>query len=553
MTDTEVKGIIQRFNVCAANRSLWESQWQEVKELVLCDTADFNRLATPGQRRHDPVFDSTAIDACEEFASGLHSYLSSPTERWFELGVAIAPGQKSLDMSDDPDGLAWLEDVSDAIYQVYSDPRTKFNQSMHECYLDIGAFGTTCLSQEWDDEEMHVIFQSYALAQFYFEEDARGNVGRLYRKFRFNGDQMEEKFGQNKEYQGTKVQKSVVDAGNNAVNRQFDVIHCVMRRGSRVAGRMDAQNKRWGSYYVCVNTAELMEERGYDTIPYAVSRWVKSSEEVYGRGPGMKCLPDIKVLQRQEQVMLKAGQKAVDPPMIAPDDAFTLPIKTAPGSVNYKEPGTEDVAFMEFKGNLQFGVEQSQTKREQIRNSFHADWFKRFHKNREQSATEVTDDRDEMLRFLAPMLGRQQNELLGPTIARTYALLHFWQRIPPAPRSIQQKTLVITYISPAARAQQGVKADRIARFMADITPLQQVAPDVMDAIDTDEMVKLYASVRGVSRKVMRSPQDIAQIRQQKQQQAQMQNAAQTAEPASKSVLNLAQAAAANPGSTGGPQ
>lgn len=538
----------QSFDQAKVLRSTWDSNFQDLRQLVRADTKDFNTTGTPGNRRYDNIFDGTAVDACEEFASGVHAYLSSPTERWFELGVAAV---KKEDLKKDETALLWLETVSEIIYDVFSDVRSNFNTSLHETYLDLGAFGTGVVGIEWNKDDAHVLFRNDALSEFYFEEDTKGKVTRLWQYFEMTGDQICQEFMDNGMLEGSDLWKDCCIPSN--ANTKYKMIKRIEMRHSKFNQLFPASNKPFSSIIISEKFLDVVRISGYDTFPYAISRWVKIGGEVYGRSPAMKCMPDIMALQTMERTLLKAGQKAVDPPMIFPDDGFLEPLSTAPGSIMFKEVGAEKAEALDFKGNLNFGVEQCNQKREYIRKCFHSEWFKRFKKNREQSATEVLDDRDEMLRMLAPMLGRQQSELLGPIIKRVYDLLHTHGMIPPTPVSLVKARLVIVYISPAARAQQGVKADRMSRFMQDLTPLAQIDPTVLDAIKPDEMVRVYADARGVPRVILRTLQEVKQIRDAKQQQQQMAQMAQTAEPASKALLNVAQAtAAAGGGNPGGP-
>jgi hypothetical protein len=255
----------------------------------------------------------------------------------------------------------------------------------------------------------------------------------------------------------------------------------------------------------------------------------------------MKCLPDIKSLNQMEKVILKAAQKAIDPPLMVPDDGYLLPIKTAPGSLIFKEPSAEKIEALEFKGNIQLSIEYPNQKRDYIRRCFYSEWLKMQKENKEMTAYEVADRRDEKLRLLAPMLARQQTELLGPTIQRTYRLLLAHGRVPPAPAMIQRRKLNVGYISPAARAQLGVKGQSMSQFMQDMIPLAQVDPNVMDTLDMDQMVKKYALIRGVPREIIRNSRDVAAIRERKQKLQEMQQFAQAAEPASNALKNVAQA------------
>ena len=535
--------IIQRFQQIRPMRQVWDGHWQDIKELVRCDTSDFNRKTVQGYRRYDLVYNGTAIDACEELASGLHAYLSSPTERWFELGLDLQGSRNkiatALAVAEDPEALAWLDMVSDAIYDCYTDPATNFNPSLHEAYLDLASFGTAIMCQEWDADNQQLVFKDFPLAECYFLENNCGHVDSLFRYFEWDGRKIQQEFTPEELKKAPKLLQEI-EKGKGQ-NKLFKLIHHVCPRTDRQYGSALAKEMPFASYYICETTQELIRESGYSDFPYHVSRWIKLGGETYGRGPAMKCLPDIKSLQAMEKTILKAGQKAVDPPLVVPDDGFMLPIKTSPGSLIFKEAGTEKIESLDFKGNVQFGHEEIARKEEYIRKCFYSEWLKRFKKNTEQTATEVQDDRDEMLRFLAPMLGRQQTELLGPMLQRTYNILHAHGKIPPAPQILQKKTLKVIYINPAARAQQGVKADRISRFLQDVIPMAQTDQGVLDNIDMDKMLEVYAKARGVPRSVLRPSQQVAALRQQRQKAQAMQQAAQVAEPASNAVKNIAQA------------
>ena len=330
-------------------------------------------------------------------------------------------------------------------------------------------------------------------------------------------------------------------------DKLIDVVHWCGPRKDRDPKKMNAKNKPIASIWISLTTHETLLESGYDSFPYHVARWTKLAGEVYGRSPAKKCLPDIKMLNQMEKTILKAGQKQVDPPLILRNDAFMLPIKTAPGSLIFKEDEEAQITPLETKGNLPWGEEKAEQKRKFIQQCFYSDWIRMEKENVEMTAYEVQDRRDEKLRLLAPIFGRIASELLGPMIARSYTLLNQHGLIPPAPGMIAKAKLKVGYLSPAAMAQSSSKATLISRYLNDLTPLAQIDPSIMDAIDMDKMAQVLAVARGVPRIVLRSADDMAQMRQQKQQAQMMQQAAQTAEPVSKSIKNLADASAKSPG------
>lgn len=142
---------------------------------------------------------------------------------------------------------------------------------------------------------------------------------------------------------------------------------------------------------------------------------------------------------------------------------------------------------------------------------------------------------------MSPTIGRVLSELHSPMIARSYYLLDYHGFIPPAPVQIQGRRLKVGYSSPASRAQLSMKGFAMSQYIQELIPLAQANPDILDAIDWDKYAMELAKWRGVPRTVLRSVEQIAQIRQQRKQQQAMMAAPQVAEPATQAIKNLADA------------
>lgn len=74
-------------------------------------------------------------------------------------------------------------------------------------------------------------------------------------------------------------------------------------------------------------------------------------------------------------------------------------------------------------------------------------------------------------------------------------------------------------------------------------PLSQANPEILDAINWDAYAQELAYKQRVSRRILRSPEDIEAIRGQRKQEEQQLQMAGAAEPLSKAALNFAQAQA----------
>ena len=107
-------------------------------------------------------------------------------------------------------------------------------------------------------------------------------------------------------------------------------------------------------------------------------------------------------------------------------------------------------------------------------------------------------------------------------------------QLPEAPPVLQGQPIEIEYVSPLARAQRQSELQSILRSLEISMPLAETT-NIMDHYDMDALVKHAASILGVPSKVLRSSQEIANMRQERQEQqqaaAEMQEAQQISEVA----------------------
>jgi|TARA_R110002096_G_scaffold203430_2_gene388566 hypothetical protein len=527
-TDPRVNDLIDRFSRLKTHRSQWENHWNEIRQLVRVNTTDFNGGGTRGESHSDNIYDGTAPWALEQFSAGLHSHLTNPVDRWFNLELL------AQDAAKDEESLLWLELASDIIYSEYSRPEATLNSSLHEVYLDIGGFGTAVLFQDYEISRRSLVFRSFPLADCFIQEDLNGLVDTLFRRVKMSGRQISQKFGDN-------LPEKI--AKHKDIDKEWEVIHCVFPRADRNADKISKTNMQFASFWLSEECKYIFAESGYHEFPYHIPRWSKLAGEIYGRSPAMTCLPDIKMINQMSKVVIKGAQKIVDPPLMVPDDGFILPIRTAPSSLMFYQPGGDKIEPLITGGRIDIGLEMMNQRREHIIKSFFVDWILQQKNTTEMTATEVMDRREEKLRMMAPMIGRIEAELLGVMIQRSFGLLLRNGLLPPIPPLLQQVGLEISYSSPATRAQEAGKGAQIQKFMQDLVPLAEIAPDIMDVLDTDEFARAMSNIRDVSRKILRQPEDVAKMRAERAEQQQAQQQVEQGSQMSGSIKDLAQAEA----------
>ena len=513
-TAKEIKAIWDHLK---SNRGNWEDYWQRLAKYSIPAKSYINRTRTSGERLDADVYDSTAIFAAQMFAAGLQGFLTNPSQRWFALGL------QDKDLMQNKVVKEWLKVVADRIFSALNG--SNFNQQMHEFYLDLGVFGTATLYEEIDEREI-LRFSARPIDEIFVIENRRERIDTVYRKFKMTAHQAKERWGD-------KAGKNVNEAiEQGKLETKFDFIHCVRPRERFIVGKRDAMNMPFESVFVNESQNKKVSEGGFDEFPFFVTRFSKVSGEKYGYSPGMMALPDILMTNEIAFTTIVAAQKTVDPPLVLPSDGYLLPIKTSPGSVNFKNPGFDPREKPEplFTGsNIPVGLEMEDRRREIIERHFAVDLFLMLNQaDRQMTATEVVKRSEEKLLLLGPVLGRIMTELLNPLIERTFSILARRGLTPPVPEELSEiENFEIEYISVLARAQKLAESRGLDTFVGRVGEIAQVSPEAIDKVDVDKVIDEYAEIEGVNPTIVRDKDEVAVIRAARaeiaQQQAQMAN------------------------------
>jgi hypothetical protein len=251
-----------------------------------------------------------------------------------------------------------------------------------------------------------------------------------------------------------------------------------------------------------------------------VARWRRSSREIYGRGPGIDVMPDVKTLHQQAKTNLRAGQKAVEPPLNVPE-GYAHRVRTTPAAINYYSEKDLKVEPMHLGADLPVGIEMMRDQRERVKSGFYADVFLMLMQTpKTRTATEVVELVQERLTVLGPALQRLQTEALGPCVVRTFNLALRAGYLSPAPPVMAGATIEIEYTSPLAKAQRAMEGRATQEALQLVFPILEVDPEAKDVLDTDKLVRRPFEVYGAPLDLLRSEKEVAAIREQRAQQAQ---------------------------------
>jgi len=500
------KGLLSRYEKLEGQRQNWETHWQEVADYMQPRKADVTKQRARGDKRMEQVFDSSPIQAVELLSASLHGMLTNPSTPWFTLRF------KDEEIENEDEAKLWLEASTDAMYTAFN--RSNFQQEIFELYHDLITFGTAAMFIEEDDEDI-IKFSTRHINEVFIAENDKGRIDTIYRRFKISARAAMQKFGE-------AVSSDVQSAFKKDPYKEVEILHAVYPRTDFNPNKKDKKNMPFESVYIEFKNGNELSVSGFREFPFVVPRYLKASNEIYGRSPAMTALPDVKMLNEMCKTTIKAAQKQVDPPLLVPDDGFLLPVRTVPGGLNFYRSGTRDrIEPLNIGANNPLGLNMEQQRRDSIRAVFYVNQLM-MQDGPQMTATEVIQRNEEKMRLLGPVLGRLQSELLKPLIDRVFAILLRNNMLPAAPEFLSGRDIEIEYVSPLAKAQKSTELQSIMRAVEILGSLANVAP-VFDYVNFDNLVKHLADIVGVPQKILKTQSQVNAERQQAaQQQEQMQ-------------------------------
>jgi hypothetical protein len=523
------KSLLSRFDKLQSQRQNWETHWQDVADYMQPRKADVTKQRARGDKRMELIFDSSPIQAIELLAASLHGMLTNPSTPWFTLRF------KDEDVDGEDEAKLWLQSATDAMYTAFN--RSNFQQEIFELYHDLITFGTAAMFIEEDDADL-IKFSTRHINEVFIAENDKGRIDTIYRRFKISARAAVQKFG-------NKISSDIRSIVDKDPYKEIEIIHAVYPRKDFNPTKKDKSNMPFESVYIEFKTGNELSVSGFKEFPFVVPRYLKASNEIYGRSPAMTALPDVKMLNEMSKTTIKAAQKQVDPPLLVPDDGFLLPVRTVPGGLNFYRSGTRDrIEPLNIGANNPLGLNMEQQRRDAIRAVFYVNQLM-MQDGPQMTATEVIQRNEEKMRLLGPVLGRLQSELLKPLIDRVFNILLRNNMLPQAPEFLSGRDIEIEYVSPLAKAQKSSELQSIMRAIEILGSLANVAP-VFDYVNFDNLVKHLADIVGVPQKILKSQSQVNAERQQAQQQQQEMQQMQQVQQLAKAGGDIAPLAKALP-------
>ena len=507
MPKLNVKEVMQREAKAQARKDEWRSIYQDCYEYALPQRNLYNGYwegKTPGQNKMQRVFDSTAMSSTKRFANRMQAGLFPPNRHWCKLepGSAIPVQDR-----------ARAQEILDAYVDIMFDQlrQTSFDLAMGEFLLDL-CVGTAVMMVMPGDEVTPIRFTAVPQYLVAVEEGANGTIDNVYRKLRIRGESLQ------REYPDVQITPELADAIERRPSEELDLFDAIV---------FDQESGRYHYHVIWPHKSQELVYREMESSPFIVARFSKTAGEVYGRGPLVDAIADIKTLNKTLELVLKNASLAISGVFLAADDGVLNPqnIKIQPGAIipvaRNGGPGGASLAPLPRAGDFNTSQILLQDLRVNIKKIMMDDTLPPDTMSA-RSATEIAQRQAELATNLGSAFGRLMTEIMNPLVSRVLFVLDR-QGLIDLPLKVNGVQIKVVPVSPLAEAPKMEEVNKVLNFMQ---IAQAMGPAGATAINTQEAIAFIAEKMGIDQRVLNSAeeQEMMQMQMQQQMMAEQQQA-----------------------------
>jgi hypothetical protein len=506
--------VLKRQEKADARKEEWRTIYEECYEFALPQRnlySGYYEGKTPGQNKMVRVFDATAVNSTQRFANRIQSALFPPYRAW----CTLEPGNE-IPRDRKPEIREALEVYSERMFDVIR--QTNFDLAMSEFLLDL-CVGTAVMLIQPGDVDAPVRFVPVPQYLVSIEEGPHGTIDNVYRKLRIRGEAIA------RQWPDAKISAELQRKIEQKPDEEIDLIEATV---------YNVDEEIYCYHLIWPKDKSELVYRTMTVSPWIVARFMKVPGEVYGRGPLVTALPDIKTLNKVKELVLKNASIAVSGVYTAADDGVLNPqtVQIVPGAVIpvARNGGPQGESLRPLRSATDFNTSQLVINDlvMNIKKMLYDDTLPPDNMSA-RSATEIVQRMKELSQNLGSAYGRLITEAMTPIVRRILYIMDELGII-DLPLSIDGMEVKVVPTSPLAQTQHLEDLEKVLQF-GQIAAQFGMQGQVM--VNQEEMLEYIAEKMNIPQRLLNSAEQREQIIQEMQQaqqaQQQMQQAQQGAQ------------------------
>ena len=472
--NSDVRNIVQAGNREFSRRTALLALWQEIAEHFYPERADFTNKRSIGDEYASHLMNSYPVMARRELGNMFAAFLRPRSAPWFALRAADDDRDKDLEAR------RWLEWATGVQWRATYDPVASFARATKEADHDFAAFGQAVLSVETNADRDALLYRNHHIRDCVWMEDAAGKVATIHRKWCPTASQLNELFPKT-------IDQKIKKALDKEPFKEIKCRHIVVKKSMYDLSK--GKNLGYTSIYIDEENETILEETPIGWFPYVVPRWQTVSGSQYARSPATEIvLPDARLFQAINRVLLESGEKAVDPPMVAVQDALRSDVNLFAGGITtvdieYDERTGEALRpVMDNSRGMPLGIDLADRIKMGIAEGFFLNKLNLPEFKQATTAFQVRKTVEEYIRAATPIFEPIEEEYNAALCNTTFEVLRMNGAFGSAqnvPESLRGADVRFSFKSPLRETGDEMKAQQLQQGFQLLTQIAAVDPSEM--------------------------------------------------------------------------
>lgn len=471
-TQNVAKDLKEQGDYLYEKRGSLMSLWQETAEQFYPERANFTAHHLIGRNLADNLTTSYPIMCRRDLGNIISGMIRPSDQEWFK-GTTKRP-----DLLDNS-SKQWLERATKTQRRAMYDPVANFVRATKEGDHDYVTFGQCAISVMLNRLADALVYKTWHLRDMAWAENNECHIDTIHRKWKPTGRDMVRQFDGN-------VSEAVKRSLSKEPFKEWDCRHVILPSDWDGNNRRKRLGTQYVSYFFDDVNNFTMDETGVHTTIYAIPRWqtVSGSQYAYSMA-ALSALPDARLIQAITLVLLEAGEKAVNPPMIAPADTIRSDIAIYAGGVtiydaDYDEHTGEVLRPLNIdKSGLNFGMELRKDVEEKLQSAWFLNKIGLPPIGRDMTAFEVGQRVSEYVRNALPLFEPMETEYNSQICDLTFDLMFRSGAFGSArdmPNGLRGADIAFTFDSPLSAAIDSQKATKFGQALGIISEASSLNP-----------------------------------------------------------------------------
>jgi hypothetical protein len=502
------------------------SLWQELADNFYPERADFTTTRSIGTDFASHLFTGAPLLARRELANSLSAMLRPRGQQWFSA--------RTLDeaVNEDSGNRQWLDMVSERMRLLMYDSRAQFQRATKEADNDFATFGQCVITADLDLTINAILYRCWHLRDVAWSENERLEVDTIHHKWKMSARDMVRRYGD-------KVDGRVRDLLKDEPHKKIECRRVVMPADEYDLKRVGADRaKPYVALHIDCENDTVLEEKYVKRINYVLPRWQTVSGSQYAHSPAsVIALPDARLLQQITLTLLEAGQKSVDPPLVATHEAIQGGVNLYAGGVtwvdkDYDERLGDALRPLDIdRSGLNWGVDREERITSLIKQAFYLDELRLpdVAGSDQMTAQEVRIRTEEFMRRALPLFEPMETEYNGALCNLTFEIAmeqHAFGNPFDMPQALRGAEVRFQFESPIQQAANRANAQAFQTSANLLALAAQVDPTVIHVFDTDKAVRDALEGAGAPADWIKAPEVVEQEKAMAAEQAMAMQAAQ---------------------------